>query len=116
MTPGGVDDSDQVKLDAPGLQALQWAGPVTQHHRHQADDELIEQAGSQALLDDCRPHEGYVLARSGGPGLLDGALDAAGDEGVGRITCRHRVGDVVGQDEQRDAGHRSAAAPASEMS
>jgi hypothetical protein len=43
--------------------------------------------------------------------LLDGALDAVGDEGVGRITGRHRIRDAVGQDEQRDAGHRAAPAP-----
>ena len=51
----GVDDSDKVELDTPGLQTVQRAGAATQHHRHQADDELIEQAGPQALLDIVAP-------------------------------------------------------------
>jgi hypothetical protein len=102
----GVDDSDQVELDAPGLQTIQRAGAATQHYRHQTDNQLVEQAGPQALLDDGDPHEGHVLSRSSGPRLLDGAFDAVADEGVGR-TCRHRVGDAMGQNEQRDAGQRS---------
>ena len=42
----GVDDPDEVELGAPGLQAVQRAGAATQHHRDQADDELIEQTRS----------------------------------------------------------------------
>jgi hypothetical protein len=38
---------------------------VTQHHRHQTDDEFVQQAGLQALLHDRRSHEGHVLTRSG---------------------------------------------------
>ena len=53
----------------------------------------LEQAGPQALLDDRGSHEGHVLTCCGGPRLLDGAFDAVGDEGVGRITCRDRVWD-----------------------
>jgi hypothetical protein len=64
---GGVDDAAQVELDAPGLESIQRAGAVTQHHRHQTDDELVQQAGPQALLlHDRRSHEGRVLTRSGG--------------------------------------------------
>jgi hypothetical protein len=63
---GGVDDAAQVELDAPGLESIERAGAVTQHHRHQTDDELVQQAGPQALLDDRRSHEGHVLTRSGG--------------------------------------------------
>jgi hypothetical protein len=107
----GVDNPDQVELDAPGLQTVQRAGAAAQHHRHQADDELVEQTGLEALTHDRRPHEGHVLARSRGLGLRDGALDAVGDEGVGRLTCRHGIRDLVGQDQQRDAGHRAPAAP-----
>src|SRR5215218_10883376 len=57
----GVDDPDQVKLGAPGLQTVQRAGAATQHHRDQADDELIEQAGLEALPGDRRPHEATSL-------------------------------------------------------
>ena len=51
----GVDDPDEVELDAPGLQTVQRAGAATQHHRHQADHELIEQAGLEALAHGRRP-------------------------------------------------------------
>jgi hypothetical protein len=83
---GGVHDADQVKLDAPGFQTLQRAGAATQHHRHQTDDELVQQTGLQALLHEAGAHQRHVLPRSGGLGLLDGALNAVGDERVGRIT------------------------------
>jgi hypothetical protein len=68
----GIDDSDQVKLDAPGLQTVQRPGAATQHHRHQTDNQLVEQAGPQALLDDRWPWpcSSYALNPSVTGGLL----------------------------------------------
>ena len=60
----GIDDPDEVQLDAPGAECI-----------------------------------------------LDGVLDAVSDKRVRRITGRHRVGNAVRHDEERDAGHGSTPAP-----
>src|SRR6266545_4254996 len=115
MHPSGLFSGDAVeepearRTPASLLRTLGYF--TTRYDWHQAHDEQIEQTGPEALLDDVGSHQGHVLASRGRPCLLDRTLDAIGDEGVGRITRRHRFGRPMGHDEERDAWDRSAPAP-----
>jgi hypothetical protein len=84
-----IDDPDEVQLDAPRLQTLQQADATTEHHRHQIDDQLVQQAGPQALLHQLRRHDEHIPPRGSEPRPLDRALDTLGDKRVRRIARRH---------------------------
>jgi hypothetical protein len=111
----GVDDSDQVELDASWLQAVQRRvpRPSTTGTRLMTSSSSDRSGGPGAQS---TPPSGPRPCRSGDPGLLDGELDAVGDEGVGRITCGHGIRDVVGQDESGTPGNGPLPLQASEMS
>ena len=78
---------------------------------HQADDELVEQPGPDALLDDARPHQVHSLPVGHRPRLPDRRLDATGHERVRRVACGHRSGRPVSKDNQRQAGYRASSSP-----
>jgi hypothetical protein len=84
-----VDDAGEFQVHWFGV--VEQADAAAQYEGHQVDDELVEQASAQALLDDCCPHQDHVLAGGCRPRLLDGALDPACDIGVGRLGGRRRV-------------------------
>jgi hypothetical protein len=60
-----IDDPDEVQLDAPRLQTLQQADATTEHHRHQIDHQLVQQASPQTLLHQLRPHDEDIPPRPG---------------------------------------------------
>jgi hypothetical protein len=77
------------------------------------DRKLVDQDGPPVLLADVgAAHHGHILVAGGVASRLEGMLDPLGDEAVhasGRRVC----GDVMGEDEQRDAGRagRAVGAP-----
>ena len=84
---------------------------AAKQHRDQVNLDLIQQPGPQALLDGGGAHQADVLAACRRPCLRDGAHDAIGDEGVGRLAGRHGLRDVMCQDEQRHPGERARSSP-----
>ena len=79
---------------------VQQTDALAEHNGNHANDEFIEQARMQALLDHAGPHEDDILASRRSSRLLHGVLDTGGDKRVRRLTRWHRAGDVVSHDEQ----------------
>ena len=106
-----VDDLKELHLGAPGLEPVEQSHAATEHDRHQVDGQNVEQAGAQALLNDRGSHQAHVLAGGSRPRFLDGTFDTIGDEGIGRLTGRHRFWDAMGDNEQGNTWQWSLPAP-----
>ena len=69
---GRLDHPRDLQLDRLGAETLEQSDPVTDHHWHQVDLELVEEAGLQVLLDDVRAaRDRDVLVASRRPRSLE---------------------------------------------
>ena len=101
---------DVGRLDDPGLLQLharrdvvEQALAAAEDHRHLVDQQLVEEAGADQLLDRlAAAADRDVLVAGGLAGELDRALQPLGDEVEGGLAEGQRLALVVGEDEDRD--------------
>jgi hypothetical protein len=75
----GLDHLERLELDVLVAEVLEHAGAAAKEDRDEVDLELVDQPGGDELLADaCPTHHPDGPASGGGPGLLQGAVDAAG--------------------------------------
>jgi len=72
---------------------------VAEQDGHQVHGDFVDQAQAECLLGDVRPGDGHRRVPGDGPGLLDGAAHAVGDEGERRVRVRPVRGRRVGRHE-----------------
>src|SRR5207248_3177871 len=104
-------DSGELEVDGVGAEVVEQSDAVAEEDRDEVDLDRVEEARSQALLGQGRTDEADVLVSGYFFGLVDGALHAVGDEGVGALPLRDLFGWVVRDDEQGEPRDGSVAAP-----
>ena len=82
---------------------LEQSNTPSEQDGRQVDVYLVKQSGSYALLGDASGAYGDILVLCDRSCLLDGALDAVGDEREGRSFVDPFLGDRLGDDEDRYA-------------
>ena len=78
---GGPDHAGELELDRRALEVVEQPLAGAEEDRDHVDMHLVDQPGLQVLLDDARPTaQRHVLVAGRRPSLLEGRLDAVGDE------------------------------------
>src|SRR5687767_8423807 len=97
----GLDHSRALELDLRRAYAVEQASSVAEQHGRDVNLQFVDQSSAQELLDRVRAAgDRDVLVAGGCPGLLEGALDAVGDEGERCSSLLgHGLPGMVGEDE-----------------
>ena len=96
-----------------GPDAVEEARAAAKQHRDDVQLQLVDESGRQVLVDDVgAAADEDVLVAGGLPRLLQGGLDAIGDEGERRVREGQRLPLVVGEDEDRLVEGRVVTPPA----
>jgi hypothetical protein len=95
-------------------EVLEQPGTAVQDHRGEVQEQLVDQPGRQRLLDDAgAAHDVHQLVPSGHDRLLDGVLDALGDEPERGVALHDHLVRAVGDHEHRNLVEPVLGVPAS---